>query len=187
MNATIETTTTAQIFPQTFATRDELITEHLYLVNSIAAHVQKSLAVHVELDDLINAGVIGLMDAMKKYDPAKQVMFKSYAQFRIRGAILDSLREFYPSARVAHAYASTEAGVGFDVNDGLEGFPASLVAATCGSVHMQVIDGSLRIRSPGTALRYLGSSQEALFDPIVLERGERWGEEGSEEIDESDE
>jgi acyl-coenzyme A synthetase/AMP-(fatty) acid ligase len=78
-------------------------------------------------------------------------------------AILDSLREFYPSARVAHAYASTEAGVGFDVNDGLEGFPASLVGETRGSVDMKVIDGSLRIRSPGTALRYLGSEQ-ALFD-----------------------
>jgi acyl-coenzyme A synthetase/AMP-(fatty) acid ligase len=79
-------------------------------------------------------------------------------------AILDSLREFYPSARVAHAYASTEAGVGFDVSDDLEGFPASLVATASGSVHMQVIDGSLRIRSPGTALRYLGSSEQALFD-----------------------
>src|SRR5436190_6183292 len=71
-------------------------------------------------------------------------------------AILDTLHEFYPSAKVAHAYASTEAGVGFDVTDGLAGFPASIVEAGTRRVHMKVIDGSLRIRSDGTASRYLG-------------------------------
>jgi RNA polymerase sigma factor for flagellar operon FliA len=53
----------------------------------------------VELDDLVHAGIVGLIDALKKYDPAKNVQFRSYAQFRIRGAILDGLRELDWSPR----------------------------------------------------------------------------------------
>ena len=58
--------------------------------------------------------------------------------------------------KIGHAYASTEAGVGFDVDDGREGFPASFVGAQRDGVEMRIEDGSLRIRSPGTASRYLG-------------------------------
>jgi acyl-coenzyme A synthetase/AMP-(fatty) acid ligase len=78
-------------------------------------------------------------------------------------AILDNLAAFYPTARIGHAYASTEAGVGFDVNDGREGFPVSLIGAP-GDVQMKVVDGSLRISSPRTAACYLGSNT-ALADP----------------------
>ena len=69
--------------------------------------------------------------------------------------ILNALRSFYPQASVGHAFASTEAGVGFEVNDGLEGFPASMVGAP-GDVQIKVEDGSLRIRSARNAVRYLG-------------------------------
>ena len=79
-------------------------------------------------------------------------------------AILDNLAAFYTTARVGHAYASTEAGVGFDVNDGRAGFPTSLIGAP-GDVAMKVADGSLRIRSPRTALRYVGADAPALADP----------------------
>jgi acyl-coenzyme A synthetase/AMP-(fatty) acid ligase len=78
-------------------------------------------------------------------------------------AILDGLAAFYPTARIGHAYASTEAGVGFDVNDGREGFPASLVGAP-GPVEMKVVDGSLRIRSPRTAIAYVGARTAPLAD-----------------------
>src|SRR5439155_91172 len=78
-------------------------------------------------------------------------------------AILNSLRAVYPQAGIGHAYASTEAGVGFEVNDGLEGFPASMLALR-GDVDMKVEDGSLRLRSARTALRYLGEENSALTD-----------------------
>jgi len=68
--------------------------------------------------------------------------------------VLSSLAAFYPRARVAHAFASTEAGVGFAVDDGAEGFPASFVGRRR-DVEIAVVDGSLRLRSAGTALRYL--------------------------------
>ncbi len=74
-------------------------------------------------------------------------------------AILDNLRSRYPRARVAHAFASTEAGVAFDVRDGLEGFPASLIEQPSSGVEMKVQDGSLRIRSSRVAERYIPSER----------------------------
>ena len=73
--------------------------------------------------------------------------------------ILDSLRAFYPDANIVHAFASTEAGVGFDVRDCLAGFPASLIGTRGADVEMKVEDGSLRIRSARNAAGYLGSSR----------------------------
>ena len=67
--------------------------EHLQLVTAIAVRVQESLPVHTELDDLINAGIMGLFDAATKYKTDKQVAFSAYAKHRIKGAILDGLRQ----------------------------------------------------------------------------------------------
>jgi RNA polymerase sigma factor for flagellar operon FliA len=73
--------------------RDELILQHLPLVTAIAVRVHGSLPVHVEIDDLIHAGVMGLFDAATKYEENKMVAFPAYAKHRIKGAILDSLRQ----------------------------------------------------------------------------------------------
>jgi RNA polymerase sigma factor for flagellar operon FliA len=75
------------------AERDRLILEHLPLVRAIAVRVYENLPVHVDLDDLVHAGILGLFDAALKYDDSKQVSFQGYAKHRIKGAILDSLRE----------------------------------------------------------------------------------------------
>ena len=79
--------------------RDQLIIEHLPLVTAIAAHIQKSVPVHLELDDLVHAGVMGLFDAATKYRADKKVAFPTYAKHRIRGAILDSLRQLDCASR----------------------------------------------------------------------------------------
>jgi acyl-CoA synthetase (AMP-forming)/AMP-acid ligase II len=79
-------------------------------------------------------------------------------------AILDALQIRYPQAVVAHAYASTEAGVGFEVDDGLEGFPAGLIGQDGGDVEMKIVDGSLCIRSSRTASCYVGGEAAALKD-----------------------
>jgi hypothetical protein len=71
-------------------------------------------------------------------------------------AILGSLRTAFPRAAISHAYASTEAGVAFDVNDGLAGFPATYVGVTREGVDVEISDDSLRIRSRGAAFGYLG-------------------------------
>jgi RNA polymerase sigma factor for flagellar operon FliA len=75
------------------ARRDRVVLEHLPLVKAIAVRVHENLPVHVDLDDLVHAGILGLFDAANKYNPDKQVVFSSYAKHRIKGAILDSLRQ----------------------------------------------------------------------------------------------
>lgn len=72
--------------------RDELILEHLSQVNWIAARIHEKLPPSVELDDLISAGIIGLMAAVDNFDPSQNASLKTYAEYKIRGAILDSIR-----------------------------------------------------------------------------------------------
>jgi len=79
-------------------------------------------------------------------------------------AVLDGLAQAFPNASVGHAYASTEAGVGFAVNDGREGFPASLIGPNRDGVEMKVVDGSLCIRSRRAAHAYVGKAAAALTD-----------------------
>ena len=74
------------------ADQERLMIEHLPIVRFIARRIHERLPQHVPIEDLYSAGVVGLLDAFSKFDPSKQVQFRSYAQFRIRGAILDSLR-----------------------------------------------------------------------------------------------
>ncbi len=74
------------------AEQEQLMVDHLPIVRFIARRIHERLPQHVSIEDLFSAGVVGLMDAFSKFNPAKQVQFRSYAQFRIRGAILDSLR-----------------------------------------------------------------------------------------------
>jgi acyl-coenzyme A synthetase/AMP-(fatty) acid ligase len=85
--------------------------------------------------------------------------------------ILNALHAFYPDARVVHAFASTEAGVGFEVTDGLEGFPAALVGAP-GEVEIAVVDGSLRMRSARTARRYIGDGATLVRDDGFVDTGD---------------
>jgi acyl-coenzyme A synthetase/AMP-(fatty) acid ligase len=96
--------------------------------------------------------------------------------------ILDKLRATYPGARVCHAFASTEAGVAFEVADGLAGFPADWIGQDRNGVELRVDAGTLRIRSARTATRYLGDAAPPLRDAedfvdtkdLVELRGERY-------------
>lgn len=78
--------------PLTLDERNRMVLDHLPLVKFIAARIAGRLPPHVELDDLINAGAIGLIDAVEKFDPSRKIKFKTYAEFRVKGAILDELR-----------------------------------------------------------------------------------------------
>ena len=73
-------------------TKDQVIVEYAPLIKFIAQKIASRLPSNIELDDLISCGVIGLMDAIEKFDPTRDNKFKTYAEFRIRGSILDELR-----------------------------------------------------------------------------------------------
>ena len=72
--------------------RDAVILEYGPMVKYVANRIAMRLPPHIEVDDLISVGVLGLIDAIKKYDPGRGAKFKTYAEFRVRGAILDELR-----------------------------------------------------------------------------------------------
>ena len=72
--------------------RESLIVEHLPKVKYIADRIASKLPPHVERDDLYGAGVIGLIDAVERYDESRGVAFTTFAEMRVRGAILDNLR-----------------------------------------------------------------------------------------------
>ncbi len=94
--------------------------EHLPIVRFLARRIHERLPQHVDIEDLVSAGVVGLMDAFSKFDPGKKVQFRSYAQFRIRGAILDSLQ----NAGLESARAAPEGprgGRGYPGVDGQDG------------------------------------------------------------------
>ena len=74
------------------AERERLLLEHLPQVRYIARRIHERLPAQVLLEDLVQAGVVGLIDALHKYDPARNAQLGTYARFRIRGAILDSQR-----------------------------------------------------------------------------------------------
>jgi acyl-CoA synthetase (AMP-forming)/AMP-acid ligase II len=97
-------------------------------------------------------------------------------------ALLDNLRAAFPRSDVAHAFASTEAGVGFDVRDGLAGFPAHYIDMPSAKAELKVAEGTLRVRSARTAVRYLGTGAAALAGrsgfvdtgDMVERRGDRY-------------
>src|SRR5215471_20386935 len=104
----------------------------------------------------------------------KLLMSGSAAQFapryvRLSGeiadqAVLDGLKAAFPESSIGHAYASTEAGVGFAVIDGLEGFPADYLGVNRNGVEMKIVDGSLRIHSKRTAHAYVGRNASKLAE-----------------------
>lgn len=83
----------------TLDTRDELVLSQLSEVHFIARRIHVRLPVFVPLEDLVHSGVLGLLEATQKYDSTKNIQFKTFAQFRIRGAILDSLRNLDRASR----------------------------------------------------------------------------------------
>ena len=105
--------------------REKVVLEHTPLIRYIVNRIAVRLPSHIDLDDLHNTGVIGLMDAIEKYDPDKNCKFKTYAEFRIKGAILDQLRslDWVPrsvrqkSRRLERAYSEVEQRLGRAAND----------------------------------------------------------------------
>lgn len=105
--------------------KDEIVVEYAPLVKYIAQKIASRLPANIELDDLISCGVIGLMDAIEKFDPTRDNKFKTYAEFRIRGAILDELRsqDWVPRSvrekakQLERAYAKIEKELGRPATD----------------------------------------------------------------------
>ena len=119
MGTTAETSVSGRSRPSA-AERDQLIIRYAPWVRFIALRMAAKLPGHIQAEDLISAGIIGLIDALDKFNPAREVQFKTYAQIRIQGAIKDELRSLDWASRstrqkvkrLEQAYASLERELG---------------------------------------------------------------------------
>ena len=165
--------------------RERLILEHLPQVRLIARRIHERLPEHINIDDLISAGTLGLISAVDNFDPSQNVLLKTYAEYRIRGAILDSLRgmDFAPrqkrrqARQIQAAMAACEQRLGRpaledeiadELGLGLDDYREWLVELE----HVQV--GEFDIPNgpaPSTVLRRLADNHENL-PSVVLERAE---------------
>jgi RNA polymerase sigma factor (sigma-70 family) len=112
--------------------REEQLRRHLPLVHRIVQRLAARKPPHVELDDLISWGIVGLLDALGKYDPRKEAAFSTYAQFRIRGAILDHLRSLDWVPRSVRQKASLIEKVSHELEGKLGRSPAGSRARSAG-------------------------------------------------------
>lgn len=107
------------------ATKEQFILQYAPLIKYIAQRIAARLPNHIDLDDLINVGVIGLIDAVERFDPVRETKFKTYAEFRVKGAILDYLRslDWVPrsvrlkASVIEEAYSSFERKLGRPATD----------------------------------------------------------------------
>jgi RNA polymerase sigma factor for flagellar operon FliA len=143
--------------PMLTGEQEQVLLEHLPIVRFLARRIHERLPQHVDIEDLVSAGVVGLMDAFTKFDPTKNVQFRSYAQFRIRGAILDSLRtlDWSPrelrrkgraveeairalTARLGHAPGEGEVAAEMDLSlDDYQQLLGDLKGLEIGTLHME--------------------------------------------------
>ena len=145
--------------------REEQVVPYLPLVKHVAARLAMGLPAHIDMDDLYSYGVFGLLDALRKFDPARGVKFETYAFTRIKGAILDGLRamDWVPASmrqrarQVEEAFGRVEAREGRTASD----------AEVAGELGM----------APAEFARVLSDIERA----SLLSLDELWGEEGGEE------
>lgn len=127
---------------------DKTVKHYLPLIKMVAGKIVASLPAGVDVEDLVQAGSMGLMDAFKKYDPTLRCKFKSYAEHRIRGAMLDYLREQDVIKRLDRNQqkALLRAKAGFQTDHGREPSKDELVGATGFSIER--IDELLNLSEP---------------------------------------
>ena len=124
--------------------RQRLLVEMLPLVKRMAFKIREHLPAHVEVDDLLANGVLGLVDAVTKFDATKRVKLESYARHRVRGGILDGLRGADPASRVLNAAKQL---------DGIAGEEKALGAETARRLShdlAQLADGPVASRQRAT-------------------------------------
>ena len=92
--AQVHSGSTTELWPERvdLVWQEQMVIQYAPLIKYIASRLALRLPPHISLDDLISSGIIGLIDAIHKFDPSKNISFKTYAEFRIKGAILDELR-----------------------------------------------------------------------------------------------
>lgn len=141
--------------------RERLLLEHLPMVKAIAMQVRGKLPVSVDVEDLTQAGVLGLIDAMNRYDDTRMVSFSAFAKHRVRGAILDSLRQQDPAPRQLRRQHREAENAARDLATELKRMPSEEEIA--GRMGIQ-LDDLRHMRATLQALEMVSSSTNAEGD-----------------------
>jgi RNA polymerase sigma factor FliA len=166
--------------------RERLILEHLPQVRLVARRIHERLPDSICFDDLLSAGVIGLIQAIDNFDPRQNVKLKTYAEFRIRGAILDSLRESDWAPRLKRKQAREfeaaitraeqklgrapeEAEIAAELNLGVDEYRQKLTEME--ALNIGELEYSRDERDTPVLLKYMASSEED-SPAVTLERAE---------------
>ena len=156
--------------------RQNLLIEMLPLVKRIALKIREHLPAHVEVDDLCANGVVGLVDAVAKFDASKRVKLETYARHRVRGAILDGLRTADPATRdlrrknnrIQKLYRELEVKVGRPVQDdemaAASGMNLAQWHRALNEIHSAGLDCGSRVLSAGPTVRLPSTDPELLID-----------------------
>ncbi len=159
-----------------FSQRNTALVAMLPLVRRIALKVREHLPAHVEVDDLYANGILGLVDAVEKFDVGKRVKLESYARHRVRGAILDGLRTADPATRdlrrknktIQRLYRKLEIKFGRPVHDdemaAASGMNLAQWHRMLNEVHSAGLDGGSRVLSAGPTVRLPSTDPELLID-----------------------
>jgi len=157
--------------------KQQALVRMLPLVKRLAFQIREHLPAHVEVDDLLGNGVLGLVDAVAKFDTGKQVKFESYARHRVRGGILDGLRDADPASRdmrrkskkIHQLYREMELKLGRPVTDeeisAALGLTLSQWHRTLHEIQSVGFDCGTRAISAGPTLRKASAEPELLTDP----------------------
>lgn len=153
--------TARALYEQTRDHDDRLVVRHLGLVKRVALHLQARVPRFIELDDLMQAGMIGLLEAAKSFDPAKGSNFESFAYIRVRGAMFDEVRRMSYMPRSAVAIGKSHAQSEQDLTALLGRAPTQTELAR----HMDKDAESLQ-RERARAIHFDTTSIETLPEPV---------------------
>jgi RNA polymerase sigma factor for flagellar operon FliA len=157
--------------------KQHVLVEMLPLVKRMAYRMREHLPAHVEVDDLVGNGVLGLVDAVSKFDSAKRVKLESYARHRIRGSILDGLRSLDPVSRdmrkknkkVERVYRQLEAQLGRPASDEeiavALGMSLSQWHHTLREMQSVGVDGWSRAGSAAPTIKHATTEETIAADP----------------------
>jgi RNA polymerase sigma factor FliA len=152
-----------QLEGQELIARDRMVLEHLHLVKATASSIRKNLPVHSDYEDLVQAGIVGLIDAVNKYDSEKQNSFPTYAKHRIRGAILDYLRKLDWASRDMRRRQKLVAAAVDELTTTLERTPSEIEVADKAGLNLttcRVTMSDLRNGGPVSYSRFANDQED---------------------------
>ena len=147
------------------SSQEALFSQYMPLVKTIVGAIWRRLPPHADFDDLLQAGTIGLWDAVKKFDPGKKVPFECYAKVRIRGAVLDSLRDLDELSRTDRQKVKLQNKEG-QPHNGMTDRPSAAAGSREDSTYHCFLRSTIRLASASSW--DASDNEDQVLDPVAM-------------------